>query len=111
VQARPMLASIPIAALIRLWRLDADDSPRNFLIRGFTASLLFFRDGSNDQLAYAAFRQRPFRLRDGRNDKFLNFWTSQRGHGLDPDKTVLAAVAEKQLTHRQLGARRRMQCP
>src|SRR5580700_5204760 len=92
-----MLASIPIAALIRLGRLDADGSPRIVLIRGFTAWPLFFRDGSNDQLAYAAPWQRPFSLRDGSSDKFLNFWTRQRGHGLDPDKTVLTAAAEKQL--------------
>jgi hypothetical protein len=39
------------------------------LIRGFTAWLLFFRDGSNNQLASAAPRQRPFSLRDGSSDK------------------------------------------
>src|ERR1700688_132065 len=80
----------------RYFRL-ADDSPRIVLIRGFTAWLLFFRDGSNDQLASAAPRQRPFSLRDGSSDKFLNLWTRQRRRGLDPDKAVLAAAAEEQL--------------
>src|ERR1700730_12769253 len=75
----------------------ADDSSRIVLIRGFTAWLLFFRDGSNDQLASAAPRQRPFILRDGRRDKFLNLWTRQRRRGLDPDKAVLAAADEEQL--------------
>src|ERR1700693_6351790 len=75
----------------------ADDSPRIVLMRGFTAWLLFFRDGSNDQLASAAPRQRPFSLRDGSSDKFLNLWTRQRRRGLDPDKAVLAAAAEQQL--------------
>src|ERR1700731_804349 len=75
----------------------ADDSPRIVLIRGFTAWLLFFRDGSNDQFASAAPRQRPFSLRDGSSDKFLNLWTRQRRRGLDPDKTVLAPAAEEQV--------------
>src|SRR6202162_5952016 len=81
----------------------ADDSPRIVLIRGFTAWLLFFRDGSNDQLASAAPRQRPFSLRDGSSDKFLNLWTRQRRRGLDPDKTVLAAAAGEKL--RRIGER------
>src|SRR6202040_4460855 len=52
---------------------------------------------SNDQLASAASRQRPFSLRDGSSDKFLNLWTRQRRRGLDPDKTVLAPRSEEQL--------------
>ena len=60
----------------------ATHPPRIVLIRGFTAGLLFFRNGSNDQLASAAPRQRPFSLRDGSSDKFLNLWTRQRRRGL-----------------------------
>ena len=72
-------------------------SPRIVLIRGATAWPLFFRDGSNDQLAFAAHRQRRFSLRDGSSDKFVNLWTRQRCRGRDSDETVLTAAAEEQL--------------
>src|SRR6202795_1965030 len=88
------LRQIPFYYCCRL----ADGSPRIALIRGFAALPLFFRDGSNDQLPSAAPRQRPLSLRDGSGDEFLNLWTRQSRHRLDPDKTVLAAAAEEQLT-------------
>jgi hypothetical protein len=74
------------------------DLPRIALNRGFAALPLFFRDGSNDQLASAAPRQRPLSLCDGSGNEFLNPWTRQRRHRLDPYKTVLAAAAEEQFT-------------
>ena len=48
-----------------------DDSLRIVLVRVFTAWLLFFRDGSNDQLASAALRQRSFSLRGVKPTKRL----------------------------------------
>jgi hypothetical protein len=75
----------------------AYDSSRTVLIRGLTTRPLFLRNGPNDQLASAAPQQWPFSLRDGSSDEFLNLGTRQRRHGLDSDKTVLAAAAVEQL--------------